>query len=157
MISCCCSPISTRRSGIMIRMARCYGSVTRSWTAARKNGLHLPEEEASPNKQKGLDRASCGDAVMALTEYQVAETRLQHANNARVYPEAADDNNSISSGRMSLDFGENVAVWLPNKPGFGRRFESGLLGRGGGGWRKYDGRPPTIDWEPIAGPGCAIS
>ena len=77
MISCCCSPITTRRSGIMIRMARCYGSVTRSWTAARKNGLHLPEEEASPNKQKGLDRASFGDTVMALTEYQVAETCKQ--------------------------------------------------------------------------------
>ena len=112
------------KSGIMIRMVikrtRCYGSVTRSWTAARKNGLHLPEEEASPNKQKGLDRTSFGDAVMALTVYQFAETRLQHANNARVYPEAADDNNSISNGSMSLDFGENVAVWLPNKPGLGR-------------------------------------
>ena len=140
---------------MVIKRSRCYGSVTRSWTAARKNGLHLPEEEASPNKQKGLDRASFGDAVMALTEYQVAETRLATCKQCKgCTPWQLMITTQFRCGSMSLDLGENVAVWLPNKPGFGRRFGSGLRGSGrGGGWRKYGGPPPTSDWEPIVGSG----
>ena len=44
-----------------------------------------------------------GDAVMALTGYQVAETHLYLADSTRGYPEFDDDGDSVSSGSMSHD------------------------------------------------------
>ena len=80
----------------------------------RKSGLHFPEEKApSSNTQKGVNMASLGDTVMALTGYQVADSQSYQACSTRGYPEFNDDGNSVSSGSMSLDLGEMGAILLP--------------------------------------------
>ena len=71
----------------------------------RKNGLHLPEEKASSNEQKGLDgllwRHSDG-----LDGKSSSRNTLHEANSTWEHTEAADDNDSVSRGSMSPDLGD---------------------------------------------------
>ena len=46
----------------------------------RMHGLHHLQEETTPGGQEEVDMASFGDAVMALTKYDVAETQLYLAD-----------------------------------------------------------------------------
>ena len=48
-------------------------------------------------KQKWLDMASFGDTVMALTGYQVSESRLHQTKSTWEYTETADDDDPVSS------------------------------------------------------------
>ena len=79
----------------------------------RKSGLHFPEDNTSPNKQRGLDMVSLGDEVLALTGYQAADTRLHQANNAREHTEAVDDDDSVSDlGNVAARKARNrTVIW----------------------------------------------
>ena len=75
--------------------------------------------------------ATFGDAVMALSGYQVAETQLYLADGTRGVPEFDDDGDSVSSGSMSLDVREMWRYGCPKKSRLGQR--NGIEFRCGGG------------------------
>ena len=106
----------------------------------RKYGFHLPEEKASHNKQeREWIWLPWVDSVMALTGYQVAESRSYQAYNTRGFTEFNDDGDSVSSGSVFSDLGEMWRYGCP-KARTGTRSTTGIkwnIGRLYGPFAEY--------------------
>ena len=85
----------------------------------RRRGLHSTQEETPPIRQGEVDMTSLGDAVAALSGYQVAETQWYLADSNRGYPAMAARHPVVACLLMSPDLGEERRCGGQKKSGLG--------------------------------------